>query len=81
MPQTTGALHQRGSLYFGLGAHGDSALGMWTGMSRDGDLLSGWGASGKSEDQVVKIVRDLKATRGVKALRTAAMSEGDPSGN
>lgn len=76
-----GGVASKGSLYFGLGAHGDSALGMWTGMSRDGDLLSGWGALGKFEDQVVKIVRDLKVTRGVKALRTAAVSEGDPSGN
>ncbi|GLZ02425.1 helix-turn-helix domain-containing protein [Actinoplanes sp. NBRC 103695] len=76
-----GGVASKGSLYFGLAAHGDSALGIWTGMSRDGDLLSGWGALGQTEDQVVRVVRDLKVTRGVKALRTAAESEGDPSGD
>lgn len=72
-----GGVASKGSLYFGLGAHGDIAHGIWTGMSRDGDLLSGWGALGASEVQVVDLVRELKATRGVKALRTATESEGE----
>lgn len=74
---TDGSVASKGSLYFGLGTHGDSARGIWTGMSRDGDLLSGWGALGTSEAQVVDLVRDLKTTRGVRALRTAIENEGD----
>lgn len=73
-----GGVSSKGSLYFGLQTHGEDARGIWTGTSRDGDLLSGWGALGRSEDQVVQLVQDLKATRGVKALRTAAAGEGDP---
>jgi transcriptional regulator with XRE-family HTH domain len=76
-----GGVASKGSLYFGLHTHGDNALGIWTGTSRDGDLLSGWGALGTSEDQVVRLVGDLKTTRGIKALRTAATNEGDQSDN
>jgi transcriptional regulator with XRE-family HTH domain len=76
-----GGVASKGSLYFGLHTHGASALGIWTGTSHDGDLLSGWGALGKSEDQVVQLVGELKRTRGIKALRTAADidSKGDPA--
>jgi transcriptional regulator with XRE-family HTH domain len=72
-----GGVASKGSLYFGLHTHGDIARGIWTGTSRDGDLLSGWGALGSSEDQVVQLVRELKATRGIQALRTADQTEGD----
>lgn len=67
-----GSVSSKGSLFFVLQTHGDEAHGIWTGISHDGDLLSGWGALGKSEDQVVELVRKLKATRGARALRTAA---------
>jgi len=73
-----GGVASKGSLHFGLHTHGEDARGIWTGTSHDGDLLSGWGALGKSEEQVVRLVNDLKVTRGVKALRTAAAIEGDP---
>jgi DNA-binding XRE family transcriptional regulator len=73
-----GSVASKGSLYFGLHTHGEDARGIWTGTSHDGDLLSGWGALGKSEEQVVRLVNDLKHTRGIKALRTAAASEGEP---
>jgi transcriptional regulator with XRE-family HTH domain len=76
-----GGVASKGSLYFGLHTHGDNALGIWTGSSHDGDLLSGWGALGRSENDVVQLVGQLKATRGIKALRTAAESGGDPDGN
>jgi transcriptional regulator with XRE-family HTH domain len=72
-----GGVNSKGSLFFALQTHGDEAGGIWTGISHDGDLLSGWGALGKSEDQVVELVRQLKRTRGVEALRTAAETEGD----
>lgn len=75
-----GGVASKGSLYFGLRTHGDEALGIWTGTSHDGDLLSGWGALGKSEEQVVRLVDELKTTRGIKALRTTAAIEGDPDG-
>jgi transcriptional regulator with XRE-family HTH domain len=73
-----GGVASKGSLFFGLHTHGDNARGIWTGTSRDGDLLSGWSALGTSEDQVVQLVSDLKTTRGIKALRTAAEIEGEP---
>ncbi len=73
-----GGVASKGSLYFGLHTHGEDARGIWTGTSHDGDLLSGWGALGKSEEQVVRLVNDLKSTRGIKALRTAATFEGEP---
>lgn len=72
-----GGVSSKGSLYFGLHTHGQTARGIWTGTSHDGDLLSGWGALGSSEDQVVQLVDELKATQGIKALRTAAETEGE----
>jgi transcriptional regulator with XRE-family HTH domain len=74
-----GGVASKGSLYFGLHTHGDSARGIWTGTSHDGDLLSGWGALSTSEDQAVTLVHELRDTRGAKALRTAAENEGDPN--
>jgi transcriptional regulator with XRE-family HTH domain len=68
-----GSVSSKGTLFFELQTHGDEAHGIWTGTSHDGDLLSGWGALGKSEDQVVDLVRRLKAARGTKALRTAVI--------
>ena len=75
-----GGVGSKGSLYFGLHTHGEDARGIWTGTSHDDDLLSGWGALGKSEEQVVRLVNNLKVTRGIKALRTAAATEGDSNG-
>jgi transcriptional regulator with XRE-family HTH domain len=72
-----GGVASKGTLYFGLHTHGHIAQGIWTGTSHDGDLLSGWGALGSSEDQVIQLVRELKSTRGVAALRTAAEIEGE----
>jgi transcriptional regulator with XRE-family HTH domain len=76
-----GGVGSKGSLYFGLHTHGHNASGIWTGTSHDGDLLSGWGALGKSEEQVVELVGELKSTRGIQALRTAVETEGDQDGN
>lgn len=72
-----GGVASKGTLYFGMHTHGHTALGIWTGTSHDGDLLSGWGALGGTEDQAVKLVTDLKKTRGIAALRTAP-DEGEP---
>jgi DNA-binding XRE family transcriptional regulator len=73
---TDGAVNSKGSLYFGLStSHGQEASGIWTGVSHDGDLLSGWGALGKSESRVVELVDVLRKTRGAGALRTAPQVE------
>jgi transcriptional regulator with XRE-family HTH domain len=66
-----GAVNSKGTLYFVLHTHGVNARGIWAGMSHDGDILSGWGALGHSENEVREIVADLKQTLGAGALRTA----------
>jgi transcriptional regulator with XRE-family HTH domain len=77
-----GAVNSKGSLYFVLHTHGINARGIWTGISHDGDLLSGWGALGHSEDEVRGIVADLKTTLGANALRTAPpLEEGSTDGD
>jgi transcriptional regulator with XRE-family HTH domain len=72
-----GGVQSKGTLFFVLGTHGDEARGIWTGISHDGDLLSGWGALGTSEQAVIDIVTDLKETRGAAALRTDPDRPGD----
>jgi transcriptional regulator with XRE-family HTH domain len=68
---TDGGVTSKGTLFFGLHTHGDEARGIWTGISHDGDLLSGWGALGKGEEEVITIVNQLKETHGTRALRTS----------
>ena len=68
-----GAVNSKGTLYFVLHTHGDSAQGVWAGLSHDGDLLSGWGALGHDEDEVHAQITELKETMG--ALRTAPSAE------
>lgn len=65
-----GAVNSKGTLYFVLHTHGTNARGIWTGLSHDGDILSGWGALGHSDDEVRTLVDDLKRTLGATALRT-----------
>lgn len=67
---TDGPVASMGSLFFQLHTHGVEARGIWTGTSHDGDLLSGWGALGKSEEHVRDVVSQLKETKGATALRT-----------
>lgn len=67
---TESSVQSKGTLFFTLHTHGDQARGIWTGISHDGDLLSGWGALGTSEQDVIAIVDELKETRGATALRT-----------
>lgn len=69
-----GAVNSKGTLYFVLHTHGASAQGIWTGLSHDGDLLSGWGALGHDEDEVRAQIADLQETMG--APRTASPEEG-----
>lgn len=65
-----GGVQSKGTLFFVLGTHGDEARGIWTGISHDGDLLSGWGALGTSEQGVITTVTELEENRGAAALRT-----------
>ncbi|QNE19615.1 helix-turn-helix transcriptional regulator [Kribbella qitaiheensis] len=71
-----GAVNSKGTLYFVLHNHGVNALGIWTGLSHDGNILSGWGALGRGEDEVREQVKELKKTLGATALRTAPQIEG-----
>jgi hypothetical protein len=73
-----GAVNSKGTLYFVLHNHGVSAQGIWTGLSHDGDLLSGWGALARTEDEVRALISETKATMG--ALRTVAQEEGADNG-
>lgn len=73
-----GAVNSKGTLYFVLHNHGVSAQGIWTGLSHDGDLLSGWGALARSEDEARALIEHTKQTMG--ALRTTTDSEGNDDG-
>ena len=68
-----GAVNSKGTLYFVLHTYGGSAQGIWSGLSHDGDLLSGWGALGHDEDEVRSQITELRETMG--ALRTAPPNE------
>lgn len=70
-----GAVNSKGTLYFVLHTHGVTARGIWTGLSHDGDILSGWGALGRNEDEVREQIAELKRTLGASALRTAPSPE------
>lgn len=73
-----GAVNSKGTLYFVLHNHGVNALGIWTGLSHDGMILSGWGALGRSQDEVLIHLSELKSTLGATALRTTTQPEGSP---
>lgn len=45
-----------------LDNHGTGAQGIWTGLSHDGNILSGWGALGATEDDATAQIAHLKAT-------------------
>lgn len=56
---TDQAVRSKGTLYLALHPHGDHAWGRWVGMSYDGEVVSGWGALGRSQQLAEKAVEDL----------------------
>lgn len=61
---TDGAVRSKGSIYFHLHQHGQTAYGRWAGMSYDGEVISGWGAMARDAEAVQRIVERLIETNG-----------------
>lgn len=55
------AVRSKGTIYFVLHQHGLRMTGRWVGLSHDGPIVTGWGAIGKTEDEVLRMVNDLKS--------------------
>jgi hypothetical protein len=49
----------KGALYLAIHPHGTHAWGRWVGMSYDGEVMTGWGAIARTEEDAAKIVQDL----------------------
>lgn len=62
---TEGAIRSKGTMYFVLHPHGISMVGRWVGLSYDGPVITGWGAIARTEDEVIKLMDQLR-TEGVK---------------
>jgi transcriptional regulator with XRE-family HTH domain len=59
-----GAVRSKGTQYFVLHPHGVSASGRWVGLSYDGKIQTGYAAIGRTEDDVRRLVDELKETHG-----------------
>jgi transcriptional regulator with XRE-family HTH domain len=61
---TDAAVRSKGAMYLALHPHGTRAWGRWVGMSYDGQVITGWGAMARTEDDAHTIVRDLSDSDG-----------------
>jgi transcriptional regulator with XRE-family HTH domain len=59
---TDAAVRSKGSLYLALHPHGTYAWGRWVGMSYDGEVITGWGAIARTDDEAHRVVKDLIST-------------------
>jgi transcriptional regulator with XRE-family HTH domain len=59
---TDAAVRSKGSLYLALHPHGTYAWGRWVGMSYDGEVVTGWGAIARTDDEAHRVVKDLIST-------------------
>lgn len=57
---TEGAIRSKGTMYFVLHPHGISMVGRWVGLSYDGPVITGWGAIARTEDEVIKLMDQLR---------------------
>jgi transcriptional regulator with XRE-family HTH domain len=57
---TEQAIRSKGTMYFTLHQHGQSAIGRWVGLSYDDDVMTGWASLAKTEIDVVQIMDELK---------------------
>jgi len=44
------------------GPHGTYAWGRWVGMSYDGEVVTGWGAIARTDDEAHCVVKDLTSS-------------------
>lgn len=56
---TDAAVRSKGTMYLALHRHGTYAWGRWAGMSYDGDVVTGWGAIARAEEEARQVVQDL----------------------
>lgn len=54
------AVRSKGTMYFTVHQHGQTAAGRWVGLSYDGKVITGWGCMGKAEDEVLALMEQLK---------------------
>jgi transcriptional regulator with XRE-family HTH domain len=57
-------VRSKGTMYFVLHQHGQRMTGRWVGLSHDGPIVTGWGAIGKSEDEALRLVNELRVDGG-----------------
>lgn len=50
----------KGTMYFVIHPHGQRLIGRWVGLSYDGEIVTGYGAMAKSEDEAVDLIRKQK---------------------
>jgi len=55
-----GSVRSKGTMYFVIHPHGVSLKGRWVGLSYDGEIMTGWGGIGKSEDEARNLIEELK---------------------
>lgn len=55
---TDAAVRSKGALYLVLHQHGTFAWGKWTGMSYDGQVITGWGSIARTPDEAERVVQD-----------------------
>lgn len=56
---TDAAVRSKGALYLVLHQHGEFAWGKWSGMSYDGEVITGWGGIARTPGEVERVVHDL----------------------
>ncbi|WP_218008884.1 helix-turn-helix domain-containing protein [Nocardia jiangxiensis] len=61
---TDGAVRSKGSIYFHLHQHGQTAYGRWVGMSYDGEVIIGWGGMARKPEDAQHMVEQLIETNG-----------------
>lgn len=57
---TEQAIRSKGTMYFVIHKHGQSATGRWVGLSHDADIVTGWASLAKTEDEVTRIMNQLR---------------------
>lgn len=56
---TDAAVRSKGSLYLALHQHGTYAWGRWTGMSYDGEVITGWGVMARTSEEARDVAQHL----------------------
>jgi len=57
---TEGAVRSKGTMFFSLLQHGQRISGRWVGLSYDGPIVTGWGCLARTEDEVTKVINQLR---------------------